>query len=96
MRAMRDADEPPLPAYDQDQWAIERNYAAADLREALAAFLSLRARHIAELAALPPDAWERPGLHSEQGRITIWAHTLHLVSHDSIHAAQIARQLGQA
>src|SRR6476659_8705204 len=59
MRAMRDADEPPLPAYDQEQWAIERNYAAADLREALAAFLGFRAQHIAELAALPPAAWER-------------------------------------
>src|ERR671936_578067 len=39
MRAMRDQDDPPLAAYDQDQWARERNYAAADLREALDAFL---------------------------------------------------------
>jgi DinB family protein len=96
MRAMRDTDEPPLPAYDQEQLAIERNYAAADLREALAAFVSFRAQHIAELTALPPAAWERSGHHSDLGRITIAAYTLHLVSHDAIHAAQIARQLGQA
>lgn len=95
MRAMRDTDAPLLRAYDQDVWARERNYAAADLREALAAFLELRAQHIAELAALPPDGWKRPGHHEEQGRITISDQTLHLVAHDTIHAAQIARQLGQ-
>jgi hypothetical protein len=93
MRAMRDQDEPLLPWYDQEQWSRDRNYAAADLRAALAAFLRFRAQHIAELAALPPAAWERAGLHEEQGRITITTHTLHLVSHDFIHAAQIARQL---
>src|SRR6266487_6619277 len=96
MRAMRDQDEPLLPWYDQEQWARDRNYAAADLHKALAAFLRFRAQHIAELAALPPDAWERAGMHEELGRITITNHTLHLVSHDSIHAAQIARQLARA
>jgi len=93
MRAMRDQDEPFLPGYDQEQWARDRNYAAADLREALAVFLRFRTQHIAELAALPPAAWERAGMHEEQGRITITTQTLHLVSHDSIHATQIARQL---
>jgi hypothetical protein len=94
MRAMRDEAEPFLPAYDQDAWAAERHYAAADLRAALAAFMRLRAQHIAELAALPADGWERAGRHEEQGRITISAHTLHLVCHDAIHAAQLAEQLG--
>src|SRR6476661_5038115 len=71
MQAMRNEDEPFLPAYDQDAWARERNYAADDLRAALAAFLQIRAQQIAELEALPAAAWERPGLHEEQGRITI-------------------------
>ncbi len=35
------------------------------------------------------------GLHEEQGRITISDYILHMVSHDTIHAAQIARQLQQ-
>ncbi len=94
MRAMRDQTEPFLPGYDQAQWAIERNYAAADLYGALAGFLKFRAQHIAELEALPPEGWERTGQHEEQGRITILAQTLHMVPHDAIHAAQIARQLG--
>jgi hypothetical protein len=96
MRAMRDQDEPFIPSYDQEQWACDRNYAAADLREALAAFLRFRTQHIDALAALPPAGWERAGVHEEQGHITITAQTLHLVSHDSIHAAQIARQLASS
>src|SRR5689334_14940819 len=52
LREMRDKDEPHLPSYDQEQWARDRNYAAADLRDALAAFLKIRAQRIAELSAL--------------------------------------------
>ncbi len=78
-----------------EAWARERNYAADDLREALAAFVRLRASHIAELAALTPAEWERTGQHQERGRITISNQTLRVVCHDTIHAAQLARQLGQ-
>jgi hypothetical protein len=93
MRAMRDQDEPFLPGYDQEAWARERNYAAQDVHEALQGYLRLKEQHIAELEALTPEQWGRPGMHEEQGRITISDHTLHLVAHDSQHAAQIARQL---
>ncbi len=93
MRLMRDEPEPTLAAYDQEAWARERNYVAADLRNAFDSFLRFRATHIAELALLPPQAWDRVGIHAEQGRITITTHTLHIVSHDVIHLAQIARQL---
>ena len=92
-RLMRHTENPAIAAYDQERWAEERNYAAADLWEALAAFIHFRAQHIAELAQLSPQEWERSGQHEEQGNITIRDHTLHIVSHDSIHAAQIARQL---
>lgn len=93
MRTLRDSDNPLLAAYDQDAWALERNYAGANLREAVAAFAHFREDHVAELAALSPEGWERVGQHEEQGPITIADHTLHLVSHDTQHLAQIARQL---
>jgi hypothetical protein len=92
-RAMRDEQSPLLPAYDQGAWAIERNYASARLHEALEGFQKQRSAHLALLEALEPAAWDRPGRHAEQGEITIFAHTLHIVAHDAIHAAQIARQL---
>ncbi len=96
MRAMRDMDNPRLAGYDQAQWASERNYSAARLADALSEFLRLRALHLAELAALPAVDWQRAGQHAEMGTITIAGHTLHLVSHDAIHLAQIARQLADA
>jgi hypothetical protein len=95
MRLMRDEADPFIAAYDQEQWARERNYAADNLREALAAFVRLRTSHIAELAALTPAEWEHTGQHQERGRITISNQTLRVVCHDTIHAAQLARQLGQ-
>src|SRR5690242_11467198 len=93
MRAMRDQDDPLLPAFDQERWAEERGYARARLRDALSAFCDLRARYVAELVQQPPEQWERTGRHEEQGHITIQAHALHRVSHDCIHLAQIAHQL---
>jgi hypothetical protein len=93
MRLMRDQANPFIAAYDQEEWAHERNYTAQDLRESFAAFVNFREQHAAELAALSPEAWERTGRHEEWGQITISAHTLHMASHDAIHAAQLARQL---
>jgi len=93
MQAMRDQDHPKITGYDQEALARERNYGEADLQAALRAFTVFRERHIAALCALSPEEWERSGEHKEFGRITIFAHTLHKVSHDAIHCAQIARQL---
>jgi hypothetical protein len=93
MQAMRDEVNPCLAAYDQERWAIERRYATANLHDAFAAFVRLRTQHANALAALTPAEWERTGQHEEQGRITLRNQTVHMVSHDAIHAAQIARQL---
>lgn len=93
MRAMRDETNPFVAGYDQEAWATERDYAAQDLQDALAAFVRLREEHINDLSALSAEDWERPGTHEEQGGITIFAHTLHMVAHDAQHAAQLARQL---
>ncbi len=93
MRKMRDETNPRLASYDQEALAIERNYAATPLSEALAGFIKVRKQHLAELEALKSEDWQRTGQHAEQGEITITSHTLHLVSHDAIHLAQIARQL---
>ncbi len=91
MRAMRDAADPLLPAYNQETWVKERDYASADLQDALQSFQHFRSQHIAELSALSPEQWRQKGEHEELGQIDIFGHTLHIVSHDWIHTAQIAR-----
>ena len=92
MRTLRDADDPRIAGYDQEAWARERRYNDDDLGRALAAFVEFRRRHVAELEALVPGAWERGGVHEEHGRVTIAGHTLHIAAHDVVHLAQIARQ----
>jgi hypothetical protein len=93
--AMRDEADPFLAAYDQEAWARERAYNQGDLREALAGFVVFRARLLEVLGALSKADWERTGRHEEQESITIGDLIVHIVAHDAIHAAQIARQLGQ-
>jgi len=93
MNAMRDQEDPQIIGFDQDELAREKKYAEDDLASALADFTRMRAEYVAELAALTPEQWGRPGHHNEIGDITILAHTTHRTYHDAIHCAQIARQL---
>lgn len=93
MLVMRDDPQPRIAGYDQEAWARERNYAAADLWETLSAFTRFREAHVRELEALTPEQWERVGQHEEYGEINILNHTMHMASHDTQHLAQIARQL---
>lgn len=92
-RSMRQQKEPLLVGYDQEQLAIENNYAADNLQTALNSFIEFRRQHLAELAALAPEDWQRTGQHEEQGLITISTQASHMAAHDMIHAAQIAHQL---
>jgi hypothetical protein len=93
---MRDQDNPNIIPYDQEQLAIDRRYADQDLRQVLSDFIRLRQEHVSFLENLSKDDWHRPGQHPEAGRIEIFDHTLHMVCHDAIHCAQIARQLPQS
>ncbi len=93
IQQMSTQEMPLIAAYDQEEWAKERNYAAAQFDETLAAFLQFRANTLAALSALTPEGWERGGQHSEIGKITIINYVIHLTSHDAVHLAQIARQL---
>ena len=93
MRTICDQTNPLLTGFDQEAWVSERNYTAAHLQDGVAAFLQFRAQHIAELSVLSSEQWERTGHHEKHGLTTISNHTLHIVWHDAVHTAQIARQL---
>jgi hypothetical protein len=90
---MRDRDNPDILPWDQEKLALERNYAAQNLRAVLAEFITLRQQRVAILEGLSPEGWKRTGNHREIGTIDIFSHILHMVSHDAIHCAQIARQI---
>ena len=95
-QAMRDQDNPVIAGYDQEALARERNYKDSDIKAALASFSAFRRQLISELSILTPEQWQRTGQHNELGQITIFAQSVHHVTHDAIHCAQIARQLKSA
>ena len=90
---MRDHENPDIIPWDQEKLALERNYAAQDVYLVLAEFTTLRRQRLAFLADLSSEGWKRAGKHRELGTIDIFTHVLHMVSHDAIHCAQIARQI---
>lgn len=93
VQTIRDQDRPKIARYDQEVLARERNYRDDDPYAALEAFAGFREHHAAVLAALSAEEWERHGNFEAFGQMTISAHTIHKLYHDSIHCAQIARQL---
>ena len=93
VKTIRDQDSPKIASYDQEALARERNYREADPYAALETFASFRKQHTAVLAALSAEQWERVGEFAAFGPMTISAHIVHKLYHDSIHCAQIARQL---
>jgi DinB superfamily len=93
VESMRDQDNPQIVGYNQAALARERKYNDADLSSAFNAFIKYREYLITSLSALAPEDWERGGEHNENGHMTIFSYILHIVSHDAIHCAQIARQL---
>jgi hypothetical protein len=86
-------DRPPLPGYDQDQWASEFHYDQVPLTLALDQLRSLRAANLHLWTGLTPAQLHRVALHAERGPESV-EHLLRLLgAHDLVHRRQIERIL---
>lgn len=93
VRMVLTQDRPPLPGYDQDQWAGEFHYAEVPLPIALDQLRALRAANLHLWTRLTPAQLERVGLHAERGAESA-GHLLRLAgAHDLVHRRQIDRIL---
>lgn len=63
------------------------------LREALGNFRDERARTVARLSALAPQAWERPAHHVTLGTTTVRKQVQGLIAHDEEHLNQIVQTI---
>jgi hypothetical protein len=86
--------EPPLPGYDQDGWALEFHYATADLTATLAFLTHLREWNLAYWRTLTPAQLSRVGHHSERGPESAGTYLRLAAGHDLVHRRQIDRILG--
>ncbi len=82
-------DEYKFPAADADRWATDRQYMRNDATEALSAFRKRREENIEFLKTLQPEQWERAGIHSKHGRMTITNVVELMVRHDNDHLEQL-------
>ncbi len=89
VRRLVEEDEPALEAYDQEEWARERNYQGDDparVRTALRAFWGGLAY---QLEGLADEQWERGGTHSERGAVTVRSRADRQVAHAHAHLEQL-------
>jgi nicotinamidase-related amidase/uncharacterized damage-inducible protein DinB len=78
-----------IPAYDQDAWAKNLNYASRDPHQSLKDFAVARERNVALLRNLTEEQWERYGIHAERGKESV-RHMVRLYAgHDVNHRKQV-------
>ena len=88
------APEPLFPRNDPNRWAVERQYLRNDAAQALAAFRRWRNESLELFSALPDDAWDRGGVHSDsRGRRTLDEFVTVMAWHDENHLDQLRRAL---
>jgi len=93
MRSIIGSDGITIQPFDQDVWASVFAYSKRDPKQSVELFRVLRENNLAMLRALPPEAWERHGMHLERGKETI-AHLARMFAgHDRNHMSQIERIL---
>ncbi len=91
MRSIIGSDGTTIQPFDQDVWASVFQYSKRDPKRSLEIFRLLRENNLAMLKALPPEAWERHGMHLERGKETI-AHLARMFAgHDTNHVLQVER-----
>lgn len=82
-------DNPRLEAYDQDAWANNLDYGRRKPSQALETFRRIRAENYELLKELPEAVFDRVGLHSERGPLTLKRLTQLIAEHAESHAAQL-------
>jgi len=89
MRSIVGQDGVTIQPFDQDVWTSVFQYSKRDPKQSIEVFRVLRENNLAMLKALPPEAWERHGMHLERGKETI-AHLARMFAgHDTNHMVQI-------
>jgi hypothetical protein len=86
--AIVEQERPHLPAFDDELWAIERDYRGQDPHQTFEHFRELRTRLVELLQSLPAEAWARVGDHGLHGEISLQWLANQIVNHDEEHLIQ--------
>jgi uncharacterized damage-inducible protein DinB len=89
VRAILGVPGTPIPAFDQDAWATQMNYAKRPAKQSLATFRALRENNLALLKSLPAEKKQLFGIHAERGQESIATLVSMMAGHDLNHIRQI-------
>jgi hypothetical protein len=93
IRLILTEDRPTLKPYDQDLWATLADSGTTALEESLCLLDGLHARWVRLFESLDEAAWQRSGLHPENGEITLEDILRIYAAHGQGHIEQIGRAL---
>lgn len=82
-------ENPTLIAFDQNAWSANLDYARRTPKQSLESFRRVRAENYELLKALPEAAFERKGIHSERGPLTLMQMLEVFADHAQSHARQM-------
>ncbi len=81
--------EPQLEGWDQNAWAEKLDYKRRKSSQALEAFRRMRAENFELLKELPPEAFDRVGVHTRIGRKSLRDFVELFADHAEKHAQQM-------
>src|ERR1700746_2813335 len=82
-------ENPKLEAYDQNAWAEKLDYDRRKTSQALESFRRIRAENYELLKDLPEPVFDREGVHSERGAMSLKKLLEGMAEHAESHAAQL-------
>lgn len=84
-----------LLSYDQELWSRLGDYASSDPNDSLQLFTLLRRANLGMFGRLTPEEWQRHGLHSERGEMSVRDLATQIAGHDLNHLQQVKAILGK-
>ena len=88
-RQMLEHDGCSLPGFDQNLWTRLGSYASRNPEDSLTQFRLLRDANLQMFDQLTPEEWEKHGIHTERGRMTVRELAVQIAGHDINHLTQI-------
>ncbi len=82
-------ERPVIQAFDQEAWSTNLDYRNRKPSQAIETFRRLRGENYELLKDLPEDAYQRVGIHSERGPVTLLELLRTFTNHPEKHAQQL-------
>jgi len=88
-RQMIEHDGCSLPSYDQELWSELGDYPSQDPQDSLQLFTLLRRANLGMFGRLTPEQWQRHGIHTERGKMTVRDLATQIAGHYVNHLKQV-------